>query len=57
MCKNVQRAYMDKYYTGSPAGFEIDRTAARHANKAWQAVVVLFLDKLIDSILGGLDHL
>ncbi len=48
---------MDKYYTGSPAGFEIDRTAARHANKAWQAVVVLFLDKLIDSILGGLDHL
>ena len=47
---------MDKYYTGSPAGFEVDRTAARHANKAWQAVV-LFLDKLIDFILGGLDHL
>ena len=42
---------------GDYGALTIDRTAARHANKAWQAVVVLFLDKLIDSILGGLDHL
>ena len=47
---------MDKYYTGSLAGFVTDRTAARHANKTWPAAVVLFLYELVDSILGGLDY-
>src|SRR5699024_10203433 len=38
-------------HIGSPAGFGTDRTAARHANKAWPAAVVLFLDELVDLIL------
>lgn len=43
-------------HIGSPAGFGTDRTAARHANKAWPAAVVLFLDELVDLILREPDY-
>ena len=40
-------------HIGSPAGFGTDRTAARYANKAWPAAVVLFLGELVDPNLGN----